>query len=1178
MSLKVFNNKNEATWAENELFQYLIKELENTNLDIGLFFNVFVDGTELDILIASEKGIFVLEYKNYSGKLFASENSDWKMLKANGKESIINKGRENVFQQLRRQRFSIMNLISGKFESIFPNHSRKSKSIDHVGSYLIFEMLDSSSELDVSLKATNWLKVLSKEYFADTFHHQRPSNLTFSKEEIFNLATVLKMDQAVVEKEDLEKVSDSTCPVCFYSTECHRKYLNGEIIEIDSRKIRIKSDDRIFNLHYNKNISKPVFQVTSTAENPLQSVSESQFDDTELKILTNVFEYFKSRNVNIPLEVNFFHLKNSNEYDFEISDETLIIILPSWLYSVTSFANLDFCERTVLTQKFSSAPSNHHILRGMAVNTGLDDIVEDPADIEKAKESARSYVQSRVIELIASDANAEEIDEAIETEVDALGGWAEDYNLRENKNTEEFIISPKLGLKGKIDLVLKDDENRIVDILELKSSTPDWKTGSIKEYHELQVVSYGIMVLLRQGKRFQDLKGETPSVLYSKATGNIQKPAKFDSDIFSKVFKNRNILLNSEFSLKLPDLYPHPMTHPNGCEKCGQKNICMDVCRIIQFEHCDSDCFKHPENPLIATSCSLKTGIEGNIPAQFKNWIDILNDTRILNHKKYAGIITAEKSVNSLNGKILEFKDLPVLESSSNNKYFYKHTLKSGNYSEFREFDIVLLSDNYDLEKAELNLGIIKKLTFNHCTIELNKELKYIPKYVFPYYPDRSEYLNFVGLYKGFMSDEKLYKIIDKSSFKDVLKNINIELLQGVPGSGKTTTVVNKTIELAEQNKKVFVATFTNKAIDNIHNKLIDRDENIGEKIHRFGRTQRIEDQFSESSLKSDYHDTETLKKEVEGKTIFLSTIHSANSEVVSNLSNYDCVIIDEASQINIPMSFVPMSLSNNIQLVGDHFQLPPIFSEEIVEKSENQEPFVSIFEKIWNNTEGLMNSEERKNLFNQYRMVKEIIAYPSLLFYSDKITTDAKVELEQKEFINSINNEWESSALSDVIDPNIPSVWLQVDSTDLDSARSNPGEADYCNKIIIDLLKTGVNPDQIGIISPFRLQVNTIKNNIYSSLGEENPDILDTIQIDTIDRFQGSQKDIILISLCSSDLKNNFLIKDLRRFNVAITRPRFKRIILGDLQSFVSTENENNEKIAGIINDGFTKFVEDSD
>jgi len=125
------------------------------------------------------------------------------------------------------------------------------------------------------------------------------------------------------------------------------------------------------------------------------------------------------------------------------------------------------------------------------------------------------------------------------------------------------------------------------------------------------------------------------------------------------------------------------------------------------------------------------------------------------------------------------------------------------------------------------------------------------------------------------------------------------------------------------------------------------------------------------------------------------------------------------------------------------------------------------------------------------------------------------------------------------------------------------------------EFLKYGIQPDQIGIITPFRLQVNTIKSKVFSSLGEKYTDILDALQIDTIDRFQGSQKDIVLISLCSSDLKNNFLIKDLRRFNVALTRPRFKRIILGDLQSFVSSENENNEIIAGIINDGFTKYVE---
>jgi len=972
MSLKVFKNKNEPTWAENEFFQYLIEELKNTNLEVGLFFNVFVDGTELDTLIASEKGIYVLEYKNYSGKLFASENSEWKILKVDGSESKINEGRENAFQQVRRQRFCLMNLLTNNFNAVFPNHSIKSKSLHHIGSYLIFEMLDSESKVDISEKAKTWLNVLSKENFISTFHHQRPSNLTFSKDEILNLATLLKMDQVIIDEVNTQSVSENSCPVCFYSNECHHKFINGEIVDIDNRNIRIKSNETIVSLYYNKHTPIPLFNIAD--ENTLEGINDLQFDDTELKILVNIFNYFKSRYTDIPLEVNFFHLQSSEEYDFEISNETLIIILPSWLYSVTSFVNLDFCKRNVITSKFSSSPSNHHILRGNAINEALDDIVGDPTDLETPKETSRSYIQSKVIELVASDTEPENLDNAIETEVNALCNWAEHYNLRENKNTEEFIISPKLGLKGKIDLVLKDDENRIVDILELKSSTPDWQTGSIKEYHELQVVSYGIMVLLRQEKRFQDL---TPSVLYSKATGNIRKPAKFDSEVFAKVFKYRNILLNSEFTLTLPSPYPHPMIRENGCEKCVQKILCMDICRIIQPEYCDSSCFKHPENFNIPTSCSLQEGIENNLKSEFIEWIEILNNIRIINHNKYASILTAKKAVNHSNGKILEFKDMPVPESSTNNKYIYKLSLKEKNFSEFRQFDIVLLSDKYadKLEKAELNLGIIKKLTFDFCWIELNKELKFVPKFIFPYYPDRMEYLNFVGLYKGFMGETKLHRLLGEpdNSLIEILNNINIELLQGVPGSGKTMMVVKKVLELSQQNKKVFVATFTNKAIDNIHKKLVDEDENIRNKIHRFGHTHRIEDVFRNSGLTSDYHETESLKKELEEKTIFLSTLHSANSELVSNLTSYDYVIIDEASQINIPMSFVPMSLSTNILLVGDHHQLPPLFPEEVVKNMDNKGQFLSIFERIWHKTDSIINPKNRKYFTKQYRMAKEI-------------------------------------------------------------------------------------------------------------------------------------------------------------------------------------------------------------
>jgi superfamily I DNA and/or RNA helicase len=620
------------------------------------------------------------------------------------------------------------------------------------------------------------------------------------------------------------------------------------------------------------------------------------------------------------------------------------------------------------------------------------------------------------------------------------------------------------------------------------------------------------------------------------------------------------------------------MIHPNGCEKCGQKEVCMDICRVVQPDSCDTTCFKHPENSVIPTKCSLQNGIDNSFKSQFIDWVKILNDIRILNHKKYADILTAKESVNLENGKTLEFTNLPNLESSNNNKFVYKLSLKEKNFSEFRQFDLILLSDKYDLEKAELNLGIIKNLTFENCLIELNKELKFVPKYILPYYPDRMEYLNFVGLYKGFMGESKLLRLLGNSneSLIEILKNVNIELLLGVPGSGKTTRVVDKVIELSQQGKKVFVTTFTNKAIDNIHKKLLDEDENMVKNIHRFGHTHRVDEVFHNSGLISDYHETESLKNELAEKTIFLSTLHSANSELVSNLTSYDYVIIDEASQINIPMSFVPLSLAKNVLLVGDHCQLPPLFSDEITENTSTKQNFLSIFETIWKNTKELIDLENRKNLTNQYRMAEEIIAYPSKLFYDGNITTDDIVKDHQDNFISLFNDEWKNSDLSELIDPTIPSLWLQVKSDNQrNSSRSNIDESNYCNEIISELLKSGIDPKQIGVITPFRLQVNTIKSSLFSSLGKDYPDILDNLQIDTIDRFQGSQKDIILISLCSSDLRNNFLIKDLRRLNVALTRSRFKRIILGDLQSFVSTENENNAKIAGIINDGFTKYVE---
>ena len=128
--------------------------------------------------------------------------------------------------------------------------------------------------------------------------------------------------------------------------------------------------------------------------------------------------------------------------------------------------------------------------------------------------------------------------------------------------------------------------------------------------------------------------------------------------------------------------------------------------------------------------------------------------------------------------------------------------------------------------------------------------------------------------------------------------------------------------------------------------------------------------------------------------------------------------------------------------------------------------------------------------------------------------------------------------------------------------AINNIDEANICSKIIDRFVKYGQDVNQkIGVIAPFRRQVNEIKNLISMNIDDINKDL-----IDTVDRFQGSQKEIIIISICSGE-NDNFLETDHRRLNVALTRSKSKRIIVGDI-------NKAGKGLRGILDDGYTKKI----
>ena len=112
MSLLIYQSSNETNLSENKFYKFLIEQLSDSEMDIALFINPNIGGTQFDCMLVSSKGLLIIEYKNYSGKLEASVNGRWFIENANGESVEVNKGRETPFEQIRNQRFKIKNFLS----------------------------------------------------------------------------------------------------------------------------------------------------------------------------------------------------------------------------------------------------------------------------------------------------------------------------------------------------------------------------------------------------------------------------------------------------------------------------------------------------------------------------------------------------------------------------------------------------------------------------------------------------------------------------------------------------------------------------------------------------------------------------------------------------------------------------------------------------------------------------------------------------------------------------------------------------------------------------------------------------------------------------------------------------------------------------------------------------------
>lgn len=360
-------------------------------------------------------------------------------------------------------------------------------------------------------------------------------------------------------------------------------------------------------------------------------------------------------------------------------------------------------------------------------------------------------------------------------------------------------------------------------------------------------------------------------------------------------------------------------------------------------------------------------------------------------------------------------------------------------------------------------------------------------------------------------------------------------------------------------SKTNYGSTNDNKSIlQDIENDISDTLKQI-KKTKRYGERRALYGELKQLKKELRIREKKVVQDLVVGAQVILATLHGSGSYELTSIYKdqafgpekplFDTIIIDEVSQSMEPQCWIPLVNHlgfKRLVIAGDNMQLPPTVKSEEAKSLDQgmknlglQKPKHSLEHTLFDRLIGLGGNKYKQLLDTQYRMNTQIMTFPSRELYDGKLLAHESVaHISLADMADVTNND----------DTTDVCIWYDtqgqgfIDRTDDDTTGSkyNEHEAELVVQHTQRLMEAGVAGEFIGIITPYSAQVGIIKKMLQNA----------AVEVSTVDGFQGREKEAILISLVRSNDEGEIgFLRDKRRLNVAMTRPKRHLCVVGDLE-----------------------------